>query len=76
MITGFAPLDFMIMESSEKTDKIIVCIRENSKEIVPFALAKLVQEMKINIYEDLTGNDLIRVNTELKKKGYSLVKPI
>lgn len=73
MITGFAPLDFIIMESGEKADRIINCIRESdSDNVIQNFKSLIVEDMRINIFEDLTLNDLTRINTELQKKGYSL----
>lgn len=74
MITGFEPLDLIIMESAEKADKIIDCIRENDHDNVIQNFNSLIEEMQIDILEDLTGNDLRRINTELQKKGYSLYR--
>lgn len=74
MITGFEPLDLIIMESAEKADKIIDCIRGSDHDNVVQNFNFLIEEMQIDILEDLTGNDLRRINTELQKKGYSLYR--
>lgn len=74
MITGFEPLDLIIMESAEKADKIIDCIRESDHDNVVQNFNSLIEEMQVDILEDLTGNDLRRINTELQKKGYSLYR--
>lgn len=74
MITGFDPFNFMIMESAEKADKIIGCIQESNPDNVIQNFNFLIEEMQIDILEDLTGNDLRRINAELQKKGYSLYR--
>ncbi len=74
MITGFDLFNFMIMESAEKADKIIDCIQESNPDNVIQNFNFLIEEMQIDILEDLTGNDLRRINAELQKKGYSLYR--
>lgn len=74
-ITGFEPLDLIIMESDEKANKIINCIRETPTELVPSALQNLIyKDMEVGIFEDLTGNDLARIEDVLNEKGYSLYR--
>lgn len=70
-ITGFEPLDLILLDSSHKTDKIINYIRENTTEYIQANFNSFLDNQNIDFLNDLTYNDLMRVSAELKKKGLS-----
>lgn len=70
-ITGFEPLDLILLDSSHKADKIINYVRENSTESIQANFNSFLDSLDIDFLNDLTYDDLMRVSTELKKKGLS-----
>lgn len=70
-ITGFEPLDLIILDSSDKTNKIISFIRTNSTEYIQNNFNNFLNDNKIDFLNNLTYNDLVQVFAELNKKGLS-----
>lgn len=70
-ITGFEPLDLILLDSYEKANTIINYIRDNSPEYIKNNFSSFLDSAEIDFFNDLTGGDLARVSTELKKKGLS-----
>lgn len=70
-ITGFEPLDLILLDSSDKANKIVSFIRINSSEYIQNNFNNFLNNEKIDFLNDLTYNDLMRVSTELEKKGLS-----
>lgn len=70
-ITGFEPLDLILLDSSDKTNKIVSFIKMNSSEYIQNNFNNFLNNEKIDFLNDLTYNDLTRVSTELEKKGLS-----
>ena len=63
-ITGWEPLDYMIMDSAERTDKVL----EEMKDLEGEELLDYIQSLDL---ESFTGNDLNRIFKVLNKKGIS-----
>lgn len=70
-ITGFEPLDLILLDSSDKTNKIVSFIKMNSSEYIQNNFNNFLNNEKIDFLNDLTYNDLMRVSAELEKKGLS-----
>lgn len=70
-VTGFEPLDLILLDSSYKTDKIINYIRENPTEYIQTNFNSFLDNLDIDFLNDLTYNDLMRISAELEKKGLS-----
>jgi hypothetical protein len=70
-ITGFEPLDLILLDSSDKTNKIVSFIKMNPSEYIQNNFNNFLNNEKIDFLNDLTYNDLMRVSAELKKKGLS-----
>lgn len=70
-ITGFEPLDLILLDSSDKANKIISFIRMNPSEYIQINFNNFLNNEKIDFLNDLTYNDLMAVSAELKKKGLS-----
>lgn len=63
-IAGWEPLDYMIMDSAERTDKVL----EEMKDLEGEELLDYIQSLDL---ESFTGNDLNRIFKVLNKKGIS-----
>lgn len=70
-ITGFEPLDLMLLDSSDKANTIISFIRANSSSYIKDNFNTFLDEKGINFLDDLTYSDLKQVSAELGKKGLS-----
>lgn len=68
MITGFEPLDMIIMESDRQADELVAVIEASSTDYLRNHFTDIILEKGIDL-EDLTGNDIMRVNAALEEKG-------
>lgn len=70
-ITGFEPLDMIIMESDKQADRLCSAINDLPADYIDEHFNDLLLDLGIDL-EDLTGNDLMRVDAALKEKGFCL----
>lgn len=69
MITGFEPLDIIIMESDKQADKLIAAIQDLPAEYIDEHFDDILLDLGIDL-EDLTGNDMMRIDAALEEKGF------
>lgn len=70
-LTGFEPLDMLIMESDKQAERLISAIDELPADYIDEHFDDLLLDLGVDL-EDLTGNDLMRVDAALKEKGFCL----